>query len=98
MKIENTFELIKELNFKFNNLILSSEEEQEEEENIKQLPQTISRLDKILENIKNLKKSNQNTELINELIQLHLVLGDIEWQYDQLHAIVRKAISNIEYK
>lgn len=52
---------------------------------------------KTIENIDNLKYGFNN-KLLSELIQLHLVLGDIEWQLDQLHDIVRKTIGNIEYE
>lgn len=38
---------------------------------------------KTIENIDNLKYGFNN-KLLSELIQLHLVLGDIEWQLDQL--------------
>lgn len=50
---------------------------------------------KTIENIDNLKYGFNN-KLLSELIQLHLVLGDIEWQLDQLHDIVRKTIEVIE--
>lgn len=50
---------------------------------------------KTIENIDNLKY-RFNNKLLSELIQLHLVLGDIEWQLDQLHDIVRKTIEVIE--
>ncbi|GAA0086294.1 hypothetical protein UT300007_27330 [Clostridium sp. CTA-7] len=93
--ITNTFTLIKDINNKRNNSIISSEEEQEEEENINELPEIMNRFKTILENIDKLK-DGEDRKLLGELIQLHLVIGDIEWQYDQLHEIVRKAIQSID--
>ena len=95
--IKNTFELIKKINIKMNNSIISNEEEKEQEENIGEIPEIINRFDVILENIDRLNKENSE-KLLSEFIQLHLVIGDIEWQYDQLHEIIRKVIKNIECK
>lgn len=80
-----------------NNSIISNEEEKEQEENIGEIPEIINRFDVILENIDRLNKENSE-KLLSEFIQLHLVIGDIEWQYDQLHEIIRKVIKNIECK
>ena len=102
MNIENsvkdTFELIKKINGKMNNSIISNEEEKEQEENIEEISEIINRFNVILENIDRLCKENSSENLLSEFIQLHLVIGDIEWQYDQLHEIIRKVIENIECK
>lgn len=95
--VKNTFELIKKINRKMNNSIISNEEEKEQEENIREISEIINRFDVILENIDRLNKENSE-KLLSEFIQLHLVIGDIEWQYDQLHEIIRKVIENIECK
>lgn len=104
MDIENslrdTFELIKKINRKMNNSIISKEEEKEQEENIGDISEIINRFNVILENIDRLNKENKenNEKILSEFIQLHLVIGDIEWQYDQLHDIIRKVIANIDCK
>ncbi|SHH80494.1 hypothetical protein SAMN02745196_01450 [Clostridium collagenovorans DSM 3089] len=95
--VKNTFELIKKINRKMNNSIISNEEEKEQEENIREISEIINRFNVILENIDKLNKENSE-KLLREFIQLHLVIGDIEWQYDQLHEIIRKVIENIECK
>lgn len=95
--VKNTFELIKKINGKMNNSIISDEEEKEQEENIGEISEIINRLNVILENIDRLNRENSEN-LLSEFIQLHLVIGDIEWQYDQLHEIIRKVIKNIECK
>ncbi|WP_143318608.1 hypothetical protein [Clostridium sp. HBUAS56017] len=101
MNIENsvkdTFELIKKINKKMNNSIISDEEEKEQEENIKEISEITNRFKVILENIDRLDKENSQ-EILSQFIQLHLAIGDIEWQYDQLHEIIRKAIESIECK
>ena len=95
--VKNTFELKKKINRKMNNSIISNEEEKEQEENIREISEIINRFNVILENIDRLNKENSE-KLLSEFIQLHLVIGDIEWQYDQLHEIIRKVIKNIEFK
>ena len=92
--VKNTFEVIKNINRKMNNSIISDEEEKEQEENICEISEIINRLNTVLKNIDRLNREDSEN-LLSELIQLHLVIGDIEWQYDQLHEIVRKVIKNI---
>lgn len=93
--IKDTFDLIKKINKKKNNSFFSKEEEKEQEENIEEISEIITRFKDILEKIDRLNKEDSG-ELLSEFIQLHLVIGEIEWQYDQLHEIVRKIIKNIE--
>lgn len=93
--IKKTFEIIKEINYKRDNSIISKEEVEEEEENINELPEIINKFNTVLEKLDKIK-GRENNELLSQLIQLHLAIGDIEWQYDQLHEIVRNAIQSIE--
>ena len=93
--IKKTFEIIKEINYKRDNSIISKEEVEEEEENINELPEIINKFNTVLEKLDKIK-GRENSELLSQLIQLHLAIGDIEWQYDQLHEIVRNAIQSIE--
>ncbi|KAF1679536.1 hypothetical protein AAGG74_01930 [Bacillus mexicanus] len=91
--IEKTFNALKELNEKYNSTLISTEELLEEEENIKELPQIDERMNKILANLSQIEDKDK---LTSELLQLHLVIGDVEWQFDQIHEMVRQVIENIE--
>ena len=92
--IMSVFDLVKRINRKMDNIIISDEEEKEQEENIREIPEIINRLNMIVENIDKLDEKNSK-ELLSEYIELHLAIGEIEWQYDQLHEIIRKVIGNI---
>ncbi|MGQ9003202.1 hypothetical protein [Bacillus subtilis] len=91
--IDKIFSSLKELNEKYNSTLISTEELLEEEENIKELPQIDERMNKILANLSQIEDKEK---LTSELLQLHLVIGDIEWQFDQIHEMVRQIIENIE--
>ncbi|PAE66131.1 hypothetical protein CHH85_20590, partial [Bacillus subtilis] len=78
---------------KYNSTLISTEELLEEEENIKELPQIDERMNKVLANLSQIEDKEK---LTSELLQLHLVIGDIEWQFDQIHQMVRQVIENIE--
>ncbi|AMK73065.1 MULTISPECIES: hypothetical protein [Bacillus] len=91
--IDKIFSALKELNEKYNSTLISTEELLEEEENIKELPQIDERMNKILANLSQIEDKEK---LTSELLQLHLVIGDIEWQFDQIHEMVRQVIKNIE--
>ncbi|WP_241779420.1 hypothetical protein [Bacillus atrophaeus] len=43
-----------------------------------------------------LSQIEDKEKLTSALLQLHLVIGDIEWQFDQIHEMVRQVIENIE--
>ncbi|MEC2058566.1 hypothetical protein WKH37_08435 [Bacillus subtilis] len=91
--IDKIFSSLKKLNEKYNSTLISTEELLEEEENIKELPQIDERMNKILANLSQIEDKEK---LTSELLQLHLVIGDIEWQFDQIHEMVRQVIENIE--
>ncbi|UTL71400.1 hypothetical protein [Bacillus halotolerans] len=91
--IDKIFSALKELNETYNSTLISTEELLEEEENIKELPQIDERMNKILANLSQIEDKEK---LTSELLQLHLVIGDIEWQFDQIHEMVRQVIENIE--
>ncbi|MBY0128324.1 hypothetical protein [Bacillus subtilis] len=91
--IDKIFSALIELNEKYNSTLISTEELLEEEENIKELPQIDERMNKILANLSQIEDKEK---LTSELLQLHLVIGDIEWQFDQIHEMVRQVIENIE--
>ncbi|MGK9269300.1 hypothetical protein KXR56_22145 [Bacillus inaquosorum] len=91
--IEKILNALKELNKKYNHTLISTEELLQEEENIIELPQIDERMNKVLANLSQIEDKEK---LTSELIQLHLVIGDIEWQFDQIHEMVRQVIENIE--
>ncbi|MDL5142237.1 hypothetical protein [Bacillus atrophaeus] len=91
--IEKIFNALKELNEKYNHTLISTEELLEEEGNIIELPQIDERMNKVLVNLSQIEDKEK---LTSELLQLHLVIGDIEWQFDQIHEMVRQVIENIE--
>ncbi|ASS71964.1 hypothetical protein RA13_09415 [Bacillus atrophaeus] len=91
--IDQIFSALKELNEKYNSTLISTEDLLEEEENIKELPQIDERMYKVLANLSQIEDKEK---LTSELLQLHLVIGDIEWQFDQIHEMVRQVIENIE--
>ncbi|MCY8933774.1 hypothetical protein [Bacillus atrophaeus] len=91
--IEKIFNALKELNEKYTHTLISTEELLEEEENIIELPQIHERMNKVLTNLSQIEDKEK---LTSELLQLHLVIGDIEWQFDQIHKMVRQIIKNIE--
>lgn len=90
-EIIKIFETIKKINL--GTYLLEDSEINEQEDNISDLPELKERLNHIIEHI-NKKKSN---ELISSnLVHLHLYLCDMEWQFDQIHDLVRKMIEKNE--
>lgn len=90
--LEGVFKVLKQLNKKYDNKLISSEELKEETANIKELPQIKEKLIKTLDNLSQL---DDRKEIKSELIQLHLIVGEMEWQIDQLHEIIRNTIEEI---
>ncbi|ADP33172.1 hypothetical protein [Bacillus atrophaeus] len=91
--IEKIFNALKELNEKYNHTLISTEELLQEEENIIELTQIDVRMNKVLAKLSQIEDKEK---LTSALLQLHLVIGDIEWQFDQIHEMVRQVIENIE--
>ncbi|AKL86050.1 hypothetical protein [Bacillus atrophaeus] len=91
--IEKIFNALKELNEKYNHTLISTEELLQEEENIIELTQIDVRMNK---DLAKLSQIEDKEKLTSALLQLHLVIGDIEWQFDQIHEMVRQVIENIE--
>ncbi|WP_040978066.1 hypothetical protein [Oceanobacillus jeddahense] len=90
--LEGVFKVLKQLNKKYDNKLISSGELKEETANIKELPQIKEKLIKTLDNLSQL---DDRKEIKSELIQLHLIVGEMEWQIDQLHEIIRNTIEEI---
>ncbi|MGM0746961.1 hypothetical protein [Bacillus atrophaeus] len=91
--IEKILNALKELNEKYNHTLISTEELLQEEENIIELTQIDVRMNKVLAKLSQIEDKEK---LTSALLQLHLVIGDIEWQFDQIHEMVRQVIENIE--
>ncbi|MBC1458288.1 hypothetical protein [Listeria newyorkensis] len=89
---EEIFKAITSLNMKYGHTLVIKEDIEEERSNIEELPDINKRLAKCLCRLENI---DGKKELALELLELHGVLVDIEWQYDQLHDIVRQAVSNL---
>lgn len=94
-KFKEIYKIIEKFNIHNNNRIFSDEEIQEEIENINEINEIETRLDNTLNKI-NILKDEENRALLSELVQLHLVISDIEWQYDQIHEMLRKVLTSIE--
>ncbi|MFD1415981.1 hypothetical protein [Oceanobacillus jeddahense] len=72
--LEGVFKVLKQLNKKYDNKLISSEELKEETANIKELPQIKEKLIKTLDNLSQL---DDRKEIKSELIQLHLIVGEM---------------------
>lgn len=83
----NVFEKINLINKEFN--IITKDEINEEYENIHNFNKTIKKLNSVMENI-NEETINEKDSLRREIVHLHLAIGDIEWQLDQIHDMIRK--------
>lgn len=94
-RLEETLNILMELNaFKKNNIYLN-EEIEEENDNINDLSKIEKRFELTVANLKNIDK-NQEDNVIKELIDLHLIYSDFVWQYEQIHEMIKKCIS--EYR
>ena len=91
-RLEETLNILMELNeFKNNNIYLHDEIE-EENDNINDFSEIEKRFKLTIENLKNINK-NQEDNVIKELIDLHLIYSDFVWQYEQMHEMIKKCIS-----
>lgn len=80
--------------FKNNNIYLY-EEIEEENDNINEFSDIEKRFKLTIENLKNTDK-NQEDNVMKELVDLHLIYSDFVWQYEQMHKMIKKCIS--EYR
>ncbi|MBC2256445.1 hypothetical protein HCB46_13410 [Listeria ivanovii] len=88
--ISKIFEALKNINKENNFNLISHDILEEQSDNINDISGINERLNHILEN---LAKLQDKESLGDELVELHLVVGEVEWQYDQLHDIVRHVIA-----
>ena len=95
IKFEETLNVLKALDkFKKNN-IYSEDEIEEENENINDINEIEKRFKLTIESLRNIDK-NQEDDVIKKLIDLHLIYSDFIWQYEQMHEMIKKIIS--EYR
>ena len=90
--ISQIFNLLLKLQKTNKHNVFSIEEINEQIENIQDLSKDIEKLHNILESINTIPNEN-NENLCSKLFDLHIAIDDIEWQYDQIHTMVRKYIA-----
>ncbi|MBC2322566.1 hypothetical protein [Listeria booriae] len=90
--ISGVFEVLKKVNEKNNFNLISNQILEEELDNINDLVEINDKLTHVLHC---LSQEQERENLRNKLVELHLVIADIEWQYDQLHDIIRQVIGNL---
>ncbi|MBC2320042.1 hypothetical protein [Listeria booriae] len=90
--ISGVFEVLKKVNEKNNFNLISDQILEEELDNINDLAEINDKLTHVL---LCLSQEQEREDLRNKLVELHLVIADIEWQYDQLHDIIRQVIGNL---
>lgn len=91
-RLEETLNILMELNTFKNNSIYLNEEIEEEIDNINDFSEIEKKFKLTIANLKNIDK-NQEDNVIKELIDLHLIYSDFVWQYDQIHEMIKKCIS-----
>lgn len=91
------FKVAQFININKDNSIFTTNEIDEQNDNIEELQEIIKKLNITLENIEKYS-AEDNERLSDEILQLHLILCDIEWQYDQIHDMIRKIGIAIEDK
>ena len=94
-KFEETINMLKALNeFKGNN-IYSQDEIKEEYDNIHDIEDIEKNFRVLIEILKNIDKSKDDS-VVKNLIDLHLTFSDYIWQYEQIHEMIKKMVS--EYR
>jgi hypothetical protein len=94
-KFEETMTILKILNEFKNNNVYSQDEIIEEKDNIDDIDEIEKRFQISIKNLKKIDK-NKEDEVIKNLIDLHIIYSDFIWQYEEIHELVKKMIS--EYR
>ncbi|KHD36727.1 hypothetical protein NL50_09395 [Clostridium acetobutylicum] len=89
---EKTLNILKELDFLKNNNVYLQNEIEEERENINDIIEIEKRFKIAINKLENIDKK-ENDEVIKNLIDLHLSYSDFIWQYEQMHEMIKKMIS-----
>ncbi|MFA6066454.1 MAG: hypothetical protein WC707_04730 [Candidatus Babeliaceae bacterium] len=92
-----TFEILKKLNSSNNVKKLSNDDLDEEEDNLRDCVQTLKKLDDILIKL-NSNKIKNTTKIGDEFVYLHLEVGMIEWQFDQIGELIAKMLDQNKFK
>ncbi|MFS7259920.1 hypothetical protein AB6887_07540 [Carnobacterium divergens] len=87
-------DILKKINENYEKKILTNESITEETENIEEIKDlNIQFQDKLNE----FEKINLNSpkEVSTFLVEIHLLLGEYEWQYEQIHELIRHSITDL---
>lgn len=84
-QIDKIFNTLLELNEEFDNTLIDPNIIKEETENISEIKDLEEVLEKRLQHL----KEDKREKVVKNIVLLHSSLCDIEWQYDQLHDIIR---------
>ncbi|PEA54983.1 hypothetical protein CON64_09860 [Bacillus pseudomycoides] len=89
MELNTIFNIISEINKHYSDSLVSIETLEEEKDNLEDLKEIQQ---KIVGKLANFDKLNLNSpeDVSTFLVEIHLLLGDMEWQYQQLHEIIRE--------
>jgi len=94
-KYEETIKILKTFNEFKNKNIYSDNEIEEENDNIDDIDEIEKRFHMSIESLKSIDK-NEEDNVMKNLIDLHLIYSDFIWQYEQMHEMIKKMIS--EYR
>ncbi|PFM65217.1 hypothetical protein COJ48_08305 [Bacillus cereus] len=89
MELNTIFNIINEINKHYSNSLVNIETLKEEKDNLEDLKEIQQ---KMVEKLTEFDKLNLNSpeNVSTFLVEVHLLLGDMEWQYQQLHEIIRE--------
>lgn len=94
-KFEETINILKTFNEFKNKNIYSDNEIEEENDNIDDIDEIEKRFHMSIESLKSIDK-NEEDNVMKNLIDLHLIYSDFISQYEQMHEMIKKMIS--EYR
>ncbi len=94
-KFEETINILKTFNEFKNKNIYSDNEIEEENDNIDDIDEIEKRFYMSIESLKSIDK-NEEDNVMKNLIDLHLIYSDFISQYEQMHEMIKKMIS--EYR
>ncbi|MDT1940251.1 MULTISPECIES: hypothetical protein [Carnobacterium] len=94
-QLTDIYECISKINKRFDDTIINESLLVEEQENLLGIDELQLRL---ASNLSEISDADTEEILLSKLIQLHLTLTDIEWQYEQIHDLFGTAMPNLAEK
>ncbi|WP_252250323.1 hypothetical protein [Clostridium sp. ZBS13] len=94
-EFKETMNILNILNEFKNKNVYPEDEIEEENDNIGDINEIEKRFQISIDRLKSVNKDNYD-EVIKNLIDLHLIYSDFIWQYEQMHEMIKKMIS--EYR